>query len=83
MAFLLGTLAMKPWAVRVRKHKVCGLEPLGSLIQSLSPPMVLAPMVCIGSVNKEKNSISENMKWSFFERSRIWELGDPDYIHMM
>ena len=82
MAFLLGTLAMKPWAVRVRKHKVCGLEPLGSLIQSLSP-MVLAPMVCIGSVNKEKNSISENMKWSFFERSRIWELGDPDYIQMM
>ena len=81
MAFLLGTLAMKPWAVRV--HKVCGLEPLGSLIQSLSPPMVLAPIVCIGSVNKEKNSISENMKWSFFERSRIWELGDPDYIQMM
>ena len=37
VAFLLGTLAMKPWAVRVRKHKVCGLEPLGSLIQSLSP----------------------------------------------
>lgn len=68
--------------VRVRKHKVCGLEPLGPLIQSLSS-MVLAPMVCIGSVNKEKNSISENMKWSFFERSRIWELGDPDYIQMM
>jgi hypothetical protein len=45
--------------------------------------MALAPMVCIGSVNKEKNSISENMKWSFFERSRIWELGDPDYIQMM